>query len=103
MKISHKIVNNTLYVALYGELDESVSSYVRETLDNLFEKSKMNKVIMDLSTVVFMDSTGIGVLIGRYKKLKAMQVPILLASPSKVVDKVLTLSGIYEIMPKVVY
>lgn len=103
MKINHKIVNGTLYLALYGELDESTAPQLRENLDTLFREAKFLKVVMDLSALSFMDSTGIGMLIGRYKQLKEKSVPILLASPSKVVDKILTLSGIYELMPKVIY
>lgn len=47
-----------------------------------------------------MDSTGIGVLIGRYKRLKAKGVPIFLQSPTPAVDRVLGISGIYDIMIK---
>lgn len=103
MKISHKLVANILYVNISGELDESTANYTRDTLESIFERYKMSKVVMDLSKLDFMDSTGIGVLIGRFKKLKSMQVGLCLANPSKVVDKVLTLSGIYQLMPKVEY
>ena len=47
-----------------------------------------------------MDSTGIGLLIGRYKRLKPRGVAIFLKSPTAAVDRVLGLSGIYEIMTK---
>ncbi len=90
----------TLTVKLYGELDESCALFVRNRLDALFD-APIQKVIMDLGGVSFMDSTGIGMLIGRYKVLKAKGVPLLLRSPSNVVDKLLHLSGIYEIMPKI--
>ena len=58
---------------------------------------------MDLSGLDFMDSTGIGVLMGRFKKLKSMSVPLLIANPSKAVDKIMNLSGLYQFMPKVNY
>lgn len=103
MKIQHKVVNSVLYVSMTGELDESAAAYTRDFLEALFEKSPIKKVVMDMSELSFMDSTGIGVLIGRFKILKARGVPIMIANPSKVVDKILTLSGIYELMPKVVY
>ena len=57
--------------------------------------------VMELSGLNFMDSTGIGVLLGRYKKLSNLGIPILIANPNKSVDKILTLSGIYKIMPKI--
>lgn len=103
MKIQHKIVNSILYVGMTGELDEHAAGYTRDFLETLFDKKSIKKVVMDLSDVSFMDSTGIGVLIGRFKVLKSRGIPIMIANPSKVVDKILTLSGIYELMPKVVY
>ncbi|MDE7395236.1 MAG: STAS domain-containing protein [Clostridiales bacterium] len=101
MKISSKVTNGTLYVALYGELDESCATYVRSRLDALFDTPKLTKVVLDMAGVTFMDSTGIGMLIGRYKILKGKNLPLLLSSPSAVVDKLLRLSGIYELMPKI--
>ena len=103
MKIQHKTVNSVLYVGMAGELDESAAAYTRDFLESLFEKNSVKKVVMDLSELSFMDSTGIGVLIGRFRILKSQGIPIMIANPSKVVDKILTLSGIYELMPKVVY
>ncbi|MCL2375173.1 MAG: anti-sigma factor antagonist [Firmicutes bacterium] len=103
MKIVHQTLNSVLYVALSGELDESKARQTRDTLDTLFETKKMNKVVMDLSGLSFMDSTGIGVLMGRFKKLKSMSVPLLIANPSKAVDKIMNLSGLYQFMPKVNY
>ena len=100
MKVSHKTVNNTLYVALCGEIDESCAAEVRAKLDALFEEDGLIKVVMDFAAVTFMDSTGIGMLIGRYKTLKKKGIPLLISSPKNAVDKLLLLSGIYEIVPK---
>ncbi len=103
MKIQHKTINSVLYVSMTGELDESAAAYTRDFLELLFERNPVKKVVMDLSDVSFMDSTGIGVLIGRFRILKSRGIPIMIANPSKVVDKILSLSGIYELMPKIVY
>ena len=70
MQIKNRIYNNTLYVILSGDLDEHSAQHARITLDEMFEKSGFNQIIIDLSELDFMDSTGIGVLIGRYKKMK---------------------------------
>ena len=61
----------------------------------------IKKVIFDLSGLSFMDSTGIGVLIGRYKKMKERQIPIYISNPSVQVDKIFNMSALYDIMPKV--
>lgn len=102
MKIIHKTVGATLYVGLCGELDESTSATTRAALDKLIEDFGDTKMVIDMSALKFMDSTGVGVLLGRYKKLKEKGASVLIASPSPTVDRILKLSGIYDIMPKIV-
>lgn len=99
--VQNKLVGNTLYLGLSGELDESSAIFVRSKLDSIITCTSMKKVIVELGELTFMDSTGIGVLLGRYKKLQTMGIPMFLANPTKSIDKLLTLSGLYGIMPKV--
>ncbi|MDR0426588.1 MAG: anti-sigma factor antagonist [Clostridiales bacterium] len=101
--IDHKLVGSTLYIGIRGELDENSAKGIRQRLDELTEAPGMEKAVFELSELTFMDSTGIGVLLGRYNKLKARGVPIFIANPRGNIDRVLTLSGIYGIMPKIEY
>lgn len=101
MKVNCKIEDGTLNVNMLGELDESCATRVRIELDSVISENKLSRAVFDMSGVSFMDSTGIGMLIGRYKLLKAKGVPVYISSPKSVVDKLLTLSGIYEIMPRI--
>lgn len=100
MKIEHYEKSGELHVKLCGELDEHSSAYVRLSLDNLIGADGIKRLYIDMSKLTFMDSTGIGVLIGRYKRLKPRGVPIFIQSPPPIVDRVLGLSGIYDIMIK---
>ena len=102
MTIKSKVYNNTLYVLLCGELDEHSAMHTRITLDNVFSGDDFNQIIIDLSELEFMDSTGIGVLIGRYKKMKDRHIPIYICNPSKHAEKIFKMTGLYEIMPKIV-
>ena len=101
MRIDSKILNKTLYIGLTGELDEHASEYTKTELDELMRREAMGRVVIDLSGLSFMDSTGIGVLIGRFKKLKSRQIPLFIANPTAHVDKLFLMTGIYEIMPKI--
>lgn len=100
MKIEHYKKSDSLYIKLSGELDEHCSGYARLTLDMLVEQSGFGKIYLDMSELSFMDSTGIGVLIGRYKKLKPRGICMYIMSPTPAVDRVLEISGIYQIMSK---
>ncbi len=102
MQIKSKIYNNTLYVLLSGELDEHTAIYTRQMLDKLLDKITYTQVIMDLNELTFMDSTGIGVLIGRYKKLKNSNIPIYICNPNSHIEKIFHMAGLYEIMPKII-
>lgn len=102
MHITSKIQSSTLYIMLSGELDEHSALHTRMTLDKLFLGKGFSQVIIDLSELAFMDSTGIGVLIGRYKKLKERGVPVYIANPSTHAEKIFKMTGLYDIMPKIV-
>ncbi len=102
MEIKFKNVSGKLYVYLYGELDEYSSRSMRNLLDNMLDQYLQCKfVIFNLENLTFMDSTGLGFLIGRYKRLKKFSIQCFIESPPVSIEKVLELSGIYEIMPKV--
>lgn len=100
MNIEHFRKSDELHVKLTGELDEHTSAYVRLSLDSLIEAKAIKRLYIDMSELSFMDSTGIGVLIGRYKRLKPRGVVMYIQSPRPTVDRVLMLSGIYNIMVK---
>ena len=102
MQIKSRVHNGTLYVLLCGELDEHTAVYTRITLDEIFSKPDFDKIVIDLSELEFMDSTGIGVLIGRYKKMKERSIPIYITNPSTHAEKIFKITGLYELMPKIV-
>ena len=102
MYIKSKIYNKTLYVILCGELDENCAEHTRQKLDSLFDGNDFSQIIIDLSELEFMDSTGIGVMIGRYKKMKIRNIPIFICNPSKHAEKIFKMTGLYQLMPKIV-
>ena len=101
VEIRSRIYNSIMYVTMSGELDESNASYSKATLDDLFSGENFNQVIIDLSELSFMDSTGVGILIGRYKRLKQKNIPIYICNPSKHAEKIFNMTGLYNIMPKI--
>lgn len=104
MDIRYVFNQNELQISICGELDENSAFAVRTTIDRVVS-SHLNdgpiSVVLDLSEISFMDSTGIGMLLGRYKKFAKRNVIISLKNPSRNADRILKMAGIYEIMPKV--
>ena len=102
MKITADCRNKTVYVRLVGEIDEHNAHSARTKADRLVERyAGSERAIFDLKEVSFMDSTGIGFLIGRYKRFQRFGVPVYLTNPTNSTDKILEMSGIYTLMPKV--
>lgn len=101
MQVNAKVYLETLYLQIAGELDEHTAHYARMAMDNQLDSGNFKQVIIDLSQLDFMDSTGIGVLIGRYKKMKERQIPIYISNPSTQADKIFKMTALYDVMPKI--
>ena len=101
MDIKFIVENNTLHVHMIGELDEYSANYTRQNLDDIIDSNFFNTIVFNFKDLNFMDSTGIGVMLGRYKILKRKNVGVYISNANKTIDKIFNMSGIYEIMPKI--
>lgn len=87
-----------LIVYLEGELDHHSAEEVRSKIDNKIDSNKEKSIILDFSKVSFMDSSGIGVVIGRYKKLGTKGGNISIVNPTNNVSRIFQLSGLFKII-----
>ena len=103
MQICANYSDRILYIELNGEVDEHNAAGIRRDADRLADDYafRSEKVVFDLKRISFMDSTGIGFLIGRYKKFNRYGVPVYLTNPSPATDRILSMSGVYTLMPRV--
>lgn len=89
-----------LTVSVEGEIDEFSSRSLRSELDGLIERRRPRRLVLDMSKVSFVDSTGLGLIFGRYKKLDAMGAELALCNVPRPVDKVFAMSGVYSFVEK---
>ncbi len=102
MKVQYNVIKNQLHIYYFGELDECTSQTVKKATDDILSKNaSVEQVIFNLSSLTFMDSTGIGMLLGRYKKIVSTGKKAFIENPTPVVDKVFQISGMYKVMPKI--
>ena len=101
MEVYIDFEGRSMIFRLIGELDEHSAEFVRKRLDTSIAENTFDAVIFDLSRLSFMDSTGIGVVIGRYKLIRKYNKPVYVRNPSPTVDKIFTMSGLYEIISKI--
>ena len=101
MEVSVKCEARHICIRLSGELDHHSAKGLLRRLDQEIEKALPTQLTLDLSGVTFMDSSGIGVIIGRTKKLKYFNdSSVSVCNMSDRVDKLLKCAGIYTIVHK---
>lgn len=98
MYLKYENMNNKLVINLVGELDHHSAEEVRVKIDDRIERDNIKDVVLNFSMVTFMDSSGIGVVIGRYKKLQSKGGSISVSNLSEAVKKVFQLSGLFKII-----
>ena len=97
---SYEIVRGTLTVHLSGELDHRMAARTREALDALIDESRIRRLVFDVSRLEFMDSSGIGLIIGRYKRLSRRGGSVAVADPDQRIDRLFQMSGVYQVVER---
>ncbi len=93
---TRKLGNTVCAVEIQGEIDVYTSPKVKETINELIEKGNFFLVI-NLEGVRYIDSTGLGVLIGALKKVKENDGAISLISTNPQIKKIFTITGLVKI------
>ncbi len=90
-----------LEISLEDEIDHLSAARLSREIRREIMRQRPEKLILDFKKVTMMDSSGIGLLLGRYKQMKDYGGELAIKNTSKQVDKVLTLSGLYQIIRKI--
>ncbi len=96
VKISYE--NEILSVFLLGEIDHHSAIHVRTYIDEALFLHIPKKLIIDIGQVDFMDSSGLGLIMGRYTKTKELGTVLIVRNPSPRASKMLALSGLEKII-----
>lgn len=98
MTIKYTKETKTLVCMLNEEIDEKESEKIRRNIDEEIENFIPRKVILDFDNISFMDSSGIGMVIGRYKLVKMLGGELEIVNVHKNVKKIFAMSGLYRII-----
>lgn len=88
----------TMTIKLKGDLDHHSADESRVLIDEKIKDEKYNKIVIDMKSLDFIDSSGIGFVIGRYKVIRKRNGVIEIVNASKKVRKILDMSGIGKII-----
>ena len=90
--------SRTLYITLRGEIDHHGAVSARAQIDALIDLHSPAVLVMDMSHIVFCDSSGLGLIMGRYKKMNALSGVMRLLDPTSEVSRIMALSGLDKII-----
>lgn len=91
---------NTLTVRLTGELDHKVAAGIRAELDELILDPRVRRLVFDLNELEFMDSSGIGLIIGRYKLMARRGGTVAVSCGRGRVDRIFEMAGLYQLVER---
>ncbi len=89
--------DNLIIVRLQGDLDHHVAREIKDEIDGLIILKRINRIAFDFKNVGFMDSSGIGLIMGRYKKIKPMDGEIYVCNLGVAIQRIFKLSGLFNI------
>lgn len=91
------IRKDSLFLRLQGDMDQLTSSDLRVKLNETIIKYNIRNLIFNFKEVTFIDSSGIGVIIGRYNQIKKNGGTIFLCEMSETLEKIIKFSGLGRI------
>lgn len=100
MQIRSETAGRRALARLAGELDHHSAAQARKTLEALLSNPEVRELELDLSGVSFMDSSGLGVILGRYRTLSQRGGTLVLTGANKYVDRILRMAGVYTLCEK---
>ncbi len=100
MEVRYEVSDDCLIVYMPAEVDNHSSKTIREDTDRLLEENKHKPIrymIFDFSGTSFLDSSGIGVILGRCKKMRDSHGVVYVSGESRRVERLLRMSGVYKV------
>ncbi len=98
--IHYEIQKNCLIIYINQDLDHHAVTILRERSDKLIDAGDVRHIIFDFQDVDFMDSSGIGLIMGRYKRVMFRGGKAAVSNIGQGVDRIFQMSGLYKIIEK---
>lgn len=95
-----EVCERALVIYLKEDLDHHSALWIREQADKKIERENVKHVVFDFTDVNFMDSSGIGVIMGRYKKVIFLGGKAAVTGVGSSIDRIMKITGLYKIIEK---
>lgn len=98
LDIHLEIKQEVLCIRLKGELDHHTAESLRTEVSESIEKNNIRHIVLNLEQLTFMDSSGLGVILGRYKQIKQHNGEMVVCAISPYVKRLFDMSGLFKII-----
>ena len=98
MQMKAYSTQDKLIVSLDGEIDHHSAAEIREGLDKMIAVSRPKVMVLELSGIDFMDSSGLGLVLGRYRRLNEMGSQMVIKNPGARTEKILAMAGVDKLI-----
>lgn len=98
MEIIFDVIGDMLIAELLGEIDHHAADRARERIDKATDNYEAKNLIFDFSKVSFMDSSGIGMILGRYRRMGEQKGKIAITGCSQTIKNILNMAGVFSII-----
>ena len=98
LEIIFDVIGDTIVAELIGEIDHNQVVRGRERIDQALDNYSAVNLIFDFAKVTFMDSSGIGMVFGRYRKMGEKASNIAIVNCSKTIRNILNMAGVFSII-----
>jgi stage II sporulation protein AA (anti-sigma F factor antagonist) len=93
-----EVKNDVLCIRLDGELDHHTAENLREQASSAIEKFNIHHIVLNLENLSFMDSSGLGVILGRYKQIKQVHGEMVVCAITPPIQRLFDMSGMFKII-----
>lgn len=90
--------NDTMICMIGGDIDHHTARTIRMQIDEDLRRTRPHQLVLDLYRVTFMDSSGLGLILGRFSKASEIGAECVLRNPNEHVTKILDVAGIGRLM-----
>ncbi len=97
MQLSFSRQENTLVAHLAGELDHHGAGEVREALDTAILQQRCHQLVLDFSALTFMDSSGIGLVMGRYRLMASLAGTLTVQGTTPRLERMMRFAGLEKL------
>lgn len=98
LQVKVETKQGVLIIHLKGELDHHTADGLRQEIEDALDRTRARHLILHAKGLTFMDSSGVGVIIGRYKRVAAAGGKIIVTGLNPLIRRIFEISGLFKIL-----